>query len=186
MTSSPGASSHTPGPTRSTTPATSQPGITGKNVSIASSARPSWSMWSAGLRAAARVRTSTVFCDIFGRSTCSMRRTSGPPNSRYTTARMVAALTPRRPGVRDQFGSDPSNVTAKVDRLLELGLVERLADPGDGRVKLVAATPKGVKLSARLCDNRAWLARVLGDLDSDEVDQVKGALELLLRETDGA
>jgi DNA-binding MarR family transcriptional regulator len=86
--------------------------------------------------------------------------------------------------IADQFGSDPSNITAKVDRLLELGLVERLADPGDGRVKLVAATPKGVALSAKLCDNRAWLARVLGDLESDEVGQVKSALELLLREPD--
>jgi DNA-binding MarR family transcriptional regulator len=83
-----------------------------------------------------------------------------------------------------QFGSDPSNITAKVDRLLELGLVERLADPDDGRVKLIAATPKGVGLSATLCDSRAWLARILGDLEPAEVAQVKGALELLLRDDD--
>lgn len=86
--------------------------------------------------------------------------------------------------IADQFGSDPSNITAKVDRLLQIGLVERLPDPDDGRVKLIAATPKGIELSATLCDSRAWLAHILGDLKPAEVDQVKGALELLLRDDD--
>jgi len=80
-----------------------------------------------------------------------------------------------------QFGSDPSNITAKVDRLLELGLVERLDDPSDGRIKLISATAKGRRLSAELCSSREWLAEVLGRLGDDEVETVKTALDLLLR-----
>jgi DNA-binding MarR family transcriptional regulator len=83
--------------------------------------------------------------------------------------------------IADQFGSDPSNITAKVDRLLELGLVERLDDPQDGRIKLIAATEAGRRLSAELCSSREWLADVLGRLSDDEVDTVRSALALLLR-----
>ncbi len=80
-----------------------------------------------------------------------------------------------------QFGSDPSNITAKVDRLLALGLVERLDDPADGRIKLISATDEGRRLSAELCSSREWLAEVLGGLSDDEVDTVNAALALLLR-----
>jgi DNA-binding MarR family transcriptional regulator len=83
--------------------------------------------------------------------------------------------------IAQQFGSDPSNITAKVDRLLELGLVERLGDPADGRIKLITATDKGRRLGAELCSSREWLADVLGGLSTDEVETVQTALALLVR-----
>lgn len=83
--------------------------------------------------------------------------------------------------IAGQFGSDPSNITAKVDRLLELGLVERLDDPTDGRVKLITATEQGRRLAADLCSSREWIAEVLGRLGDDEVETVGAAFELLLR-----
>ncbi|MEV6365849.1 MarR family winged helix-turn-helix transcriptional regulator [Micromonospora musae] len=86
--------------------------------------------------------------------------------------------------IAEQFGCDPSNLTAKVDRLVELGYVERRADDNDGRVKVVAATPAGVQASADLCRSREWLASVLTGLDDDEINTVKTALGLLLRERD--
>lgn len=82
--------------------------------------------------------------------------------------------------IAEQFGCDPSNISSKVDRLIELGLVERQPDPSDGRVKLVVATPEGVALSARLCHSREWLAEVLGDLDDSQVEIIRTALELLM------
>lgn len=45
---------------------------------------------------------------------------------------------------------DNSNVTGIVDRLEERRLVERRPDPGDRRVKLIAATAEGAKLRERL------------------------------------
>jgi DNA-binding MarR family transcriptional regulator len=42
---------------------------------------------------------------------------------------------------------DPSNLTALVDRLEELGLVERRADADDRRVKRLVITPKGARLA---------------------------------------
>lgn len=41
------------------------------------------------------------------------------------------------------LGSDPSTVSRKVAALVDAGLVERRADPGDGRAHLLAATPAG-------------------------------------------
>ena len=41
---------------------------------------------------------------------------------------------------------DPSNVTGLADRLEERGLVERLPDPSDRRVKGLALTPEGARV----------------------------------------
>jgi DNA-binding MarR family transcriptional regulator len=82
--------------------------------------------------------------------------------------------------IAEQFGCDPSNITAKVDRLVELGLAERRPDPADGRVKLIAATAAGVQASSELCDSREWLARVLGGLDTDQIATVRAAFDLLV------
>ncbi|MXQ67403.1 MarR family transcriptional regulator [Actinomadura rayongensis] len=79
-----------------------------------------------------------------------------------------------------RFGCDPSNLTAKVDRLIALGLVERRPDPEDGRVKLIAATPAGVAASAALCHSRDWLAEVLDGLTAEEAALVQTAFDLLV------
>ena len=47
----------------------------------------------------------------------------------------------------DRLYLDPSNLTALVDRLEDLGLVERQADADDRRVKRLVITPRGVQLS---------------------------------------
>jgi DNA-binding MarR family transcriptional regulator len=83
--------------------------------------------------------------------------------------------------IADKFGCDPSNISGKVDRLVELGLVERRVDPHDGRVRLIAATDDGVALATKLCQSREWLAGVLGGLRPDEVETVHRAMELLAR-----
>jgi DNA-binding MarR family transcriptional regulator len=46
----------------------------------------------------------------------------------------------------DTTGCDPSNVTGLVDRTARLGLVQRLADPADRRVRLLSLTPKGRRI----------------------------------------
>jgi DNA-binding MarR family transcriptional regulator len=42
-----------------------------------------------------------------------------------------------------EWGCDPSTATWLVDRLERFGLADRIARPGDRRVKLVRATKKG-------------------------------------------
>ncbi|CAO5186143.1 DNA-binding transcriptional repressor MarR [Frankia sp. AiPs1] len=79
-----------------------------------------------------------------------------------------------------QFGCDPSNLTAKVDRLIALGLVERRPDPRDGRVKVIAATAEGTAASAALCHSRDWLAEVLGRLSAEEARTIETAFDLLI------
>jgi DNA-binding MarR family transcriptional regulator len=80
-----------------------------------------------------------------------------------------------------RFGCDPSNLTAKVDRLAQLGLVERLTDPHDARVRRIAATAHGMEVAVRLCQRRTWLATTLEGLSKSERDVVASAMQLLLR-----
>jgi DNA-binding MarR family transcriptional regulator len=78
------------------------------------------------------------------------------------------------------FGCDPSNISLLVDRLVERELVERLPDPHDGRVKLVAATAAGRDVAIRCCQDREWLGPALDRLEPEQLEAVREALELLL------
>lgn len=46
-------------------------------------------------------------------------------------------------GIAQALGTDPSTVSRQVTALVEAGLVERRADPDDGRAHLLAATAAG-------------------------------------------
>jgi len=81
-----------------------------------------------------------------------------------------------------RLGCDPSNISVLVDRLVERKLVERRADPADGRVKLIAATARGRELAEACCRDRAWLATALDALDERERDSIRTALGALLRD----
>jgi MarR family transcriptional regulator, organic hydroperoxide resistance regulator len=73
---------------------------------------------------------------------------------------------------------DPSNLTALVDRLEDLGLVERRADADDRRIKRLVITPKGVQLSERIIDAVFAEGTVFDKLDAAEQRQL---LDLLGR-----
>jgi DNA-binding MarR family transcriptional regulator len=84
--------------------------------------------------------------------------------------------TPMR-RLAEQMKCEASNLTGLVDRLETRGLVERRPDPGDRRVRLLALTAEGNRVSqaswvavARRCaltslgpDQRVQLARLLGE-----------------------
>ena len=67
---------------------------------------------------------------------------------------------------------DPSNLTALVDRLEELGLVERQADADDRRVKRLVITDKGVHLSEEIIDAVFAESSVFDVLDPQEQRQL--------------
>jgi DNA-binding MarR family transcriptional regulator len=49
-----------------------------------------------------------------------------------------------------RLGYDPSNITALADGLEERGLVERQPDPTDRRIRALARTPEGERVTASL------------------------------------
>jgi DNA-binding MarR family transcriptional regulator len=77
-----------------------------------------------------------------------------------------------------------SGLTGVVDRMARAGLVERIADPGDRRVTLVALTPLGAERYAHArADHRAAVAeRFLDRLDPADLDVIERTMAGLLGE----
>ena len=72
------------------------------------------------------------------------------------------------------------SATRIIARLAEAGLVERAADPSDGRVSLVSITRAGVAELKRLRTRKnAYLARRLRELDPADVAALERAAEVL-------
>jgi DNA-binding MarR family transcriptional regulator len=66
--------------------------------------------------------------------------------------------------------------------LVEAGLVDRRADPADGRSALLQITERGRKLLTRVRSRKnAYLTRRLGDLDPEELATLDRAAEILGR-----
>ena len=57
--------------------------------------------------------------------------------------------------------SDPSTISRQIAQLVRLGLVERTADPEDGRATLLAATAEGRRVFE---ENRRWRNEYLATL----------------------
>ena len=76
--------------------------------------------------------------------------------------------------------------TRVIARLEESGLVDRTQDPADRRSFVVALTPAGRELLARVRTRKdAYLSRRLRDLDADEratLDRAAAILERVLEE----
>jgi DNA-binding MarR family transcriptional regulator len=83
-------------------------------------------------------------------------------------------------------GIQRPTVTRIVARLAEAGLVERTADPEDGRGALVSITAEGSALLKRLRRAKtAYLVQHLGDLDPDDAAALERAVEVLERMLEG-
>jgi MarR family transcriptional regulator, lower aerobic nicotinate degradation pathway regulator len=81
---------------------------------------------------------------------------------------------------------DPSDVTATLDDLQRLGLVERSVDPADRRRRLVALTPEGRAALDEQCALAGQVAdRLLAPLDPAERRALHDALRRVLRSATG-
>src|SRR5262245_23353324 len=78
----------------------------------------------------------------------------------------------------DRLYLDPSNLTALVDRLEDLGLVERTADAEDRRVKRLVITKKGSALADEVIGAVFGQQTLMSVLDDDEQ---RALLDLLTR-----
>ena len=93
-------------------------------------------------------------------------------------------LTPSELAARERI--QRPTATRLIARLLEMGLVDRTQDPVDRRSFVVALTPAGRALLARVRIRKdAYLARRLRDLDAGEratLDRAAAILERVLEE----
>jgi DNA-binding MarR family transcriptional regulator len=91
-------------------------------------------------------------------------------------------LTPSELAARERI--QRPTATRVIARLEAAGLVDRARDPQDGRSCLVALTPGGRELLARIRGRKdAYLSRRLRELDPDEraaLDRAAAILERLL------
>jgi DNA-binding MarR family transcriptional regulator len=80
-----------------------------------------------------------------------------------------------------RLGGSFSNATVLVDRLVDRGLVERMADPQDRRVVLVRAADKGQQLIDQLVTSwRTLSTPLLEALTPQDLSKVHEALRVLL------
>jgi DNA-binding MarR family transcriptional regulator len=77
----------------------------------------------------------------------------------------------------EDLSCDPSNVTGLVDRAERLGLVERVSDPLDRRVRMLTLTAKGRKIRSRVNKD---LASELGETLGSTAG-MSGQIDLFLR-----
>ncbi|QZN87377.1 MarR family winged helix-turn-helix transcriptional regulator [Cellulomonas sp. C5510] len=87
--------------------------------------------------------------------------------------------------IADALRLDPSTVTRQVLAMEQAGQVRRTADPGDGRVTLVAATDAGLAALATTRDVRARLyAEVLDGWPEDDRTELARLLTRLNADID--
>jgi DNA-binding MarR family transcriptional regulator len=84
-------------------------------------------------------------------------------------ARIAAEAPVRLSALAEMLQADPSTVSRQVAVLVKDGLVERRADPGDGRASLIVLTARGEQLHAEHKQERnEHYQRVLADWTEDE------------------
>ena len=99
-----------------------------------------------------------------------------------TSMTLLSALTSIGPvrsnALAEAVHSDPSTISRQVAALVKDGLIERFADPADGRASLLAVTKKGRDLlEARHHQRSCSLARMLAHWPAQDVEQFVGLLE---------
>lgn len=112
-----------------------------------------------------------------------MRREAG---GRLTATQLAALASVDRQGVitpgelAEIEGVRRPSVTRVVGTLLEEGMIEKNADPEDGRSSLLSVTPAGLEyLDERRSRKSAWLGRLLDELSEEDTRSLERAAAIL-------
>jgi DNA-binding MarR family transcriptional regulator len=99
--------------------------------------------------------------------------------SALATLAKEGAMTPGALAIRERVR--PPSMTRIIASLADLGFVDRVAHPDDGRQVLVSVSDAGADLlEAERRASREWLAQRLETLASAERDTLRAAAELIL------
>lgn len=107
-----------------------------------------------------------------------------PGSIEHSTFPIIAVLVHGGPSrastIAEQLHADISTISRQTSALVQAGLIERQADPDDGRACLLAPTEAGRALfgRARAARNH-WLALTLHDWPKHDVEQLIGLLDRL-------
>jgi DNA-binding MarR family transcriptional regulator len=96
----------------------------------------------------------------------------------------VSDIAPvRAADVVERTGLDKSTVSRQIVRLEELGLVERVADPHDGRARQVQLTEVGTdRLNRVRADRRARMRAIFDSWTTADITTFSGLLGRLNRD----
>jgi MarR family transcriptional regulator, organic hydroperoxide resistance regulator len=98
-------------------------------------------------------------------------------------AHLLRALLPEQPTpmcrLAECLGCDASNVTNLVDRLETRGLIERLADPADRRIKNIALTADGARLREQVLSRAFAPPEALTSLPEEHLNSLVTCLTYL-------
>ncbi|ACU36462.1 winged helix-turn-helix transcriptional regulator [Actinosynnema pretiosum subsp. pretiosum] len=119
-------------------------------------------------------------------------RAAGVPTGLITTLKLISKISDDPSGchakqLAHQAALDPSTVSRAVAALVGQGLVERQADPVDGRASILVVTPAGQEALDRA---RRWyedlMDRALAGWTPEELDAFNDALGRLNADVAGA
>ncbi|HEY2174816.1 MAG TPA: MarR family transcriptional regulator [Mycobacteriales bacterium] len=100
---------------------------------------------------------------------------------------LVESGPQRSSALADAAHVDPSRVSRLVSHLVEIGLIERRADPADGRACILAATDEGVRTCTRLREIRdGFLTELVADWSPQDRTQLAVLLDRLAGELETA
>jgi DNA-binding MarR family transcriptional regulator len=102
----------------------------------------------------------------------------------YAMLLHVSDIAPvRAADVVERTGLDKSTVSRQIARLEELGLVERVADPHDGRARQVQLTEVGTdRLDRVRADRRARMRAIFDRWTTEDITTFSGLLGRLNRD----
>lgn len=90
---------------------------------------------------------------------------------------LVDAGPVRSSAIAEAFGIDKGAISRQLQHLLDLGLVDKVPDPEDGRATLVSASEDAVRrLEDIRSDRRRWLDESLADWTESDLQEFVGAL----------
>lgn len=99
------------------------------------------------------------------------------PSSYLILAHLADHGPKRASALVDLFDIDKGAVSRQVQHLLDLGLLDRVPDPEDGRASLVSASDEAVRRMADVASmRRAWLDERLGDWSDEQLSGFVGEL----------
>lgn len=145
-------------------------------------------------KAAAPVTDELVTADALGNQLIRTLRLLAKARTRLSTllpgtvehgafpiiATLVKEGPHRTSALADVLHTEISTISRQTSALVQLGMIERKADPNDGRACLLAPTDEGRALFERARSERnLWLAGTLRDWDPADANQLIGLLERL-------